>query len=147
VPRPKGLPKTGGRVKGTPNKRLPPLAIALQEAREKALQQARDSVAAEQLDAHSLLRTVYLDPEQPIEVRIDAAKAAIGYELPKLNSIDARIDAVNHHEGTVDLVLRERQLLRQTFRGLGLPSPKVIEADEVMVPADPMSGDGALDGS
>ena len=118
---------------GTPNKRPPPLAIALQEAREKALQEARDSVTAEQLDAHSLLRMVYLDSAQPIEVRIDAAKAAIGYELPKLNAIDARIDAVSHPESAGDLVFRERQLLGRTFRGLGLPSPKVIEADEVIV--------------
>ena len=134
MPRPKGLPKTGGRVKGTPNKQESPITRALREAREKALQGARDSVAAEQqLDAHSLLRMVYLDPEQPIEVRIDAAKAAIGYELPKLNAIDARIDAVSHPESAGDLVFRERQLLGRTFRGLGLPSPKVIEADEVIV--------------
>ena len=51
--RPKGLPKTGGRVKGTPNKQESPIARALREAREKAMQEARDSVAAEQLDAHS----------------------------------------------------------------------------------------------
>ena len=62
--------------------------------------------------------------------------------MPKLNAIDARIDAVSHHEGAVDLVVRERQLLRQSFRGLGLPPPKVIEADEVIV------GDGAaVDGT
>ena len=133
MPRPKGLPKTGGRVKGTPNKQESPITRALREAREKALQGARDSVAAEQLDAHSLLRMVYLDPARPIEVRIDAAKAAIGYELPKLNAIDARIDTVSRPEGAADLVFRERQLLGRTFRGLGLPGPKVIEADEVIV--------------
>ena len=137
MPRPKGLPKTGGRVKGTPNKQESPIARALREAREKALQEARDSVATEQ-DAHSLLRMVYLDTTLPIEVRIDAAKAAIGYELPKLNAIDARIDAVGHPESAADLVFRERQLLGRTFRGLGLPSPKVIEADDVIV------GDGAV---
>jgi hypothetical protein len=76
---------------------------------------------------------VYLDTTLPIEVRIDAARAAIGYELPKLNAIDARIDAVSHPEGAADLVFRERQLLGRTFRGLGLSSPKVIEADEVIV--------------
>ena len=142
MPRPKGLPKTGGRVKGTPNKQESPIARALREAREKALHQARESLAAAQLDAHSLLRMVYLDSAQPIEVRIDAAKAAIGYELPKLNAIDARIDAVSHPESAADLVFRERQLLGRTFRGLGLPSPKVIEADEVIV------GDGAaVDGT
>ena len=81
---------------------------------------------------------VYLDTTLPIEVRIDAAKAAIGYELPKLNAIDARIDAVSHPESAADLVFRERQLLGRTFRGLGLPSPKVIEVDEVI------GGDGVV---
>ena len=71
-----------------------------------------------------------------------AAKAAIGYELPKLNAIDARIDAVSHPESAGDLVFRERQLLGRTFRGLGLPSPKVIEAEEVIV-----SGGAAVDGT
>jgi hypothetical protein len=139
-----GHAKVGGRKKGTPNKQELPLARALREAREKA---EREVAADPNCDAHSLLRMVYLDTTLPIEVRIDAAKAAIGYELPKLNAIDARIDAVTHHEGAADLVIRERQLLRQTFRGLGLPSPKVIEADEVLVPAEPTSGDGALDES
>ena len=139
MPRPKGLPKTGGRVKGTPNKQESPIARALREAREKA---EREVAADPNCDAHSLLRMVYLDTTLPIEVRIDAAKAAIGYELPKLNAIDARIDAVSHPESAADLVFRERQLLGRTFRGLGLPSPKVIEADEVIV-----SGGAAVDGT
>ena len=37
---------------------------------------------------------VYCDPRQPIELRIDAAKAAIGYEKPKLASIDAKVDVL-----------------------------------------------------
>lgn len=39
-------------------------------------------------DAHTLLMTVYKDEAQPIERRIDAAKAAIAYEKPKLASVD-----------------------------------------------------------
>jgi hypothetical protein len=58
--------------------------------------------------------------------------------VPNLNAIDARIDAVSHPESAGDLVFRERQLLGRTFRGLGLPNRKVIEADEVIV------GDGAV---
>ena len=134
-----GHAKVGGRKKGTPNKQELPLARALREAREKA---EREVAADPNCDAHSLLRMVYLDTTLPIEVRIDAAKAAIGYELPKLNAIDARIDAVSHPESAADLVFRERQLLGRTFHGLGLPSPKVIEGDEVIV------GDGvAVDGT
>lgn len=39
-------------------------------------------------DAHTLLMTVYKDEAQPLERRIDAAKAAIAYEKPKLASVD-----------------------------------------------------------
>ena len=35
-------------------------------------------------DAHALLMSVYKDPTQPIAVRIEAARKAIGYEKPKL---------------------------------------------------------------
>src|SRR6516225_1475959 len=126
----KGHAKVGGRKKGTPNKQELPLARALREAREKA---EREVAADPNCDAHSLLRMVYLDTTLPIEVRIDAAKAAIAYELPKLNAIDARIEKVSHRESADDLVVRERQLLGRTFRGLGLPSAKLIEAVEVIV--------------
>jgi len=101
----KGHAKVGGRKKGTPNKQELPLARALREAREKA---EREVAADPNCDAHSLLRMVHLDTTLPIEVRIDAARTAIGYELPKLNALDATIDAVSHPEGAADLVFRER---------------------------------------
>jgi hypothetical protein len=44
-------------------------------------------------DAHALLVAVYTDPQQPIELRLDAAKAAIRFEKPALASttLDASI--------------------------------------------------------
>jgi hypothetical protein len=33
-------------------------------------------------DAHAFLTSVYKDQQQPLVMRIDAAKAAIGYEKP-----------------------------------------------------------------
>lgn len=45
-------------------------------------------------DAHTLLMAIYKDREQPLPLRLDAAKAAIGYEKPKLSSVDAKVDGV-----------------------------------------------------
>ena len=37
-------------------------------------------------DAHTFLIAVYKDPGMPLNIRVDAAKAAIGYEKPRLNA-------------------------------------------------------------
>ena len=42
-------------------------------------------------DAHALLMTVYKDLKQPIGLRIEAAKAALPYEKPRLASIENKI--------------------------------------------------------
>jgi hypothetical protein len=47
-------------------------------------------------DAHAFLMHVYKNPANDLPVRIDAAKAAIGYEKPKLASIEQVIDAEVH---------------------------------------------------
>ncbi len=39
-------------------------------------------------DSHAFLMAVYKDPANPLDVRIDAAKAAIGYEKPRLQAVD-----------------------------------------------------------
>jgi hypothetical protein len=40
---------------------------------------------------------IYKDQSQPIELRVQAAKAAIGYEKPRLTAVDSKV------EGTLDL--------------------------------------------
>ena len=42
-------------------------------------------------DAHALLMTVYKDLKQPIGLRMEAAKAALPYEKPRLASIENKI--------------------------------------------------------
>jgi len=44
-------------------------------------------------DAHALLVAIYKNPKQPIELRLDAAKAAIRFEKPALASttVDASL--------------------------------------------------------
>jgi hypothetical protein len=44
-------------------------------------------------DAHALLVSVYKDPSQPLDLRIDAAKAAIPFEKPRLSSFDGKVTA------------------------------------------------------
>jgi hypothetical protein len=43
-------------------------------------------------DAHALLMSVYRDVRQPVGVRIDAARAAIGYEKPRLTAVEAKVE-------------------------------------------------------
>ncbi len=46
-------------------------------------------------DSHDFLMTIYKDPLQPMPLRIDAAKAAIGYEKPKLAAVEHSGDKDN----------------------------------------------------
>ena len=99
MPKPKGSPKTGGRQKGVPNKRTEQREAAMHEAAgkiETAIPDAFDG------DSHALLMTIYKDPNQPLDVRMDAAKAAIAYEKPRLQAIE--------HGGTLGLVSHEDRL-------------------------------------
>lgn len=76
--------RRGGRQKGTPNKR----SIALEEKVREAASIIESTLPeAFKGDAHALLMTVYKDPTHPIPLRIDAAKAAISFEKPKLAAV------------------------------------------------------------
>jgi hypothetical protein len=44
-------------------------------------------------DAHALLMAVYKDQTQPLSIRLDAAKAAIAYEKPRLAAVEHSGDA------------------------------------------------------
>lgn len=79
--------KTGGRKKGSRNRKT--------IARETAVAELHAVLGERgfQGDAHAFLMAVYKDQQQPLVMRIDAAKAAIGYEKPKLTFLDANIDA------------------------------------------------------
>jgi hypothetical protein len=58
-------------------------------------------------DAHALLVAVYKDPRNSLEVRVDAAKAAIRYERPALQAvnINATLDFIDRlsHEDRITL--------------------------------------------
>jgi hypothetical protein len=79
-----------GRPKGAKNKRT--------AEREQEMEKAAERIAgilgenAFEGDAHALLMAVYKDQAQPLKARLDAAIAAIGYEKPRLSSVDATLD-------------------------------------------------------
>lgn len=94
--------KTGnprGRPRGAKNKRTEEREAAMQEVAEIISASIPDAFAG---DSHALLMAVYKDPSQPVERRLDAAKAAIPYEKPRLAAID--------HSGTLGLLTHEEAL-------------------------------------
>jgi hypothetical protein len=73
--------RRGGRQKGTRNKR----SKALDDARARAEALIEGTIPGAFVgNAHALLMAIYKDPALPLHVRVDAAKAAIGYEKPRL---------------------------------------------------------------
>jgi hypothetical protein len=74
--------RRGGRQRGTPNKRTEALAQAQAEASEKIT--AALGPDAFDADALSFLQVIYRDKKQAVEVRLQAARAAISFETPQL---------------------------------------------------------------
>jgi hypothetical protein len=79
--------RRGGGRKGTPNRRKAALKAATKSAVDVIDEVLPDAFGG---DAHALLMLVYKNPAYEISVRIDAAKAAIPYEKPRLSSVDTR---------------------------------------------------------
>lgn len=77
--------KPRGRPSGAKNLRTEEREVFMQRASEAIEATLKDAFLG---DAHAFLMTVYKDVGQPIERRIDAAKAAVAYEKPKLASVD-----------------------------------------------------------
>ena len=74
--------KTGGRVAGTPNKRKRQAVVA--EAIARVGETIPDAFAG---DAHALLIAIYKNPNLDLHVRLQAAKAALPYEKPRLQAV------------------------------------------------------------
>ena len=86
--------KTGGRKPGSKNKRTAELAAATAHAAD-IIAKALGSVF--EGDAHAFLMAVYKDMECPLDVRIEAAKAAIRFEKPSLASLEAKSEIVHRY--------------------------------------------------
>lgn len=81
--------KPRGRPQGAKNQHTREREEAVAEAAQEVV--VALGLQAFEGDAHALLMLVYKNTENPMDLRIDAAKAAIGYEKPKLSSVDASL--------------------------------------------------------
>jgi hypothetical protein len=98
--------KTGGRQKGSKNKST----ILLQQRGREALARGPTSYDG---DAHALLIAVYKDESQPIELRVEAAKAAIRFEKPALAALNAKGTIENVHYAISEHPLTEDESAEQ----------------------------------
>lgn len=112
--------KTGGRKPGSKNHRTQELQAATMNA---AVQIAEALGAAFDGDAHALLMAIYKDLSQPIELRIDAAKAAIRFEKPVLASLEARSEIVHRYVAR----LPEKAKSTETWQQEHAPNPNTIQ--------------------
>ena len=122
--RPKGTPKTGGRRRGTPNKRTLGLRMGLVAA-GAPLELADKPPRQQPLD---FLLDVMSDESHPIATRVDAAKAAAPY--------------VHFRKGLVDTSGRDVPLTVQIIRfsdmaGEIKTSDRLTEPQPVTIEHDP----------
>lgn len=110
--------RRGGRQKGSPNKRTVRQARAVKRVIEKVA--AATGTPMFDGDAHALLILTYKDETQPLAVRLDAAKAAIGYETPKLTSVDQTMKGTL---GYINVPTAERDPFDPMDAAAGSPVP------------------------
>jgi hypothetical protein len=80
--------KTGGRKRGSKNKRTEKLNQAVEEVAAvvaKAL-----GLEAFEGDAHAFLMLIYKNEKAPLDLRLEAAKAAIRFEKPALGAVETK---------------------------------------------------------
>jgi hypothetical protein len=136
-----GTPKTGGRRAGTPNKRT----VALRTATATAAKQISAALGSEVFygDAHALLMTVYKDLSQPIGLRMEAAKAALPYEKPRLASIENKVvdefDTMNEEQ--LEAWLDERAEARVKMKQRASAE---VQRHGIRTPRSTMAGQASL---
>jgi hypothetical protein len=101
--------KTGGRVKGTPNKRTAETKAAIQKV---VAQFEATHPTAFDGDAVALMQLIYRDPSQDISLRLDAAKTAARFERPTLSAVATR-DMTPVPSTRAETDVRIRQLLEK----------------------------------
>jgi hypothetical protein len=84
-----GVKTGGGSRKGIPNRKTTARARAAVHAKELVEALGSHAFAG---DALELLQLVYRDGRQPIELRLDAARAAAPYERPRLSAMTANLE-------------------------------------------------------
>lgn len=91
--------KTGGRKKGTLNKRTQQSRVALKRA-EAILREKIPGLF--EGDAHAFLMAVYKNPNLDTRTRLEAARVAVSYEKPALSRVEQKTDLTMHDKRTVE---------------------------------------------
>ena len=127
--------KSGGRKKGVKNRRTQ----RIESAAKRLLDDAKEFLGEKGAklfdgDAHALLVLTYKNPELPLDIRLDAAKAAIRFEKAVLtsSSVDLSVKAVRADQLTDDelaaiAVSGAKQLPSLTEEPVQLPPPDCTE--------------------
>ena len=117
--------RRGGRQRGAKNKRT----LAREQAQAKSAEKIETALGASafQGDAHELLMAIYKDLQQPIGLRLDAARVAIGYEKPRLAAIEGKSERGRTLE---ELIIASYELARERDRKRALEAQKTIEGAE-----------------
>ena len=106
MPRPKGLPKTGGRKRGSRNKRT-----IMQQQQSKTIVQAAKEAGLTPLE---YMLKVMRDPETPPQRRDDMAKACAPYMHARLAAVDPETGkAVDQPQVNIMVAARQVALLLQ----------------------------------
>ena len=135
----------GGRREGAgrkPGSKLTKSQLIAAEARDAGVSPLEVQLTA----MREFWRRAHANGEMDVglaEKACQIARDCAPYIHPRLASVEAKIDAVNRLEVTVDVVRREGQLLDIAFAELHLQRPKVVRAAEIVEPA---VGGGAFDG-
>lgn len=85
-----------GRPKGAKSRFTKEREQRLEETKQRVSEAL--GVALFSGDAHELLMLTYKDMGLPLDTRLDAAKAAIPYEKPKLASMEANVNIATHED-------------------------------------------------
>ncbi len=102
MPRPRGLPKTGGRKRGSLNRRT----LAQQQQSKTIVQAAKEAG----LTPLEYMLAVMRDPETPPQRRDDMAKACAPYVHPKLAAVDPDTGKPLQEQGQVNIFVAARQV-------------------------------------
>src|SRR5437762_4067832 len=121
MPRPAGIPKTGGRKEGTPNK-----ATATREA----------EIRAAGMTPLEFMLGVMRDDEKTVELRLEAAAKAAPYVHPRLSSVALRnngepfqISVEDRQREIEERHERSRRLLDEVFAEVVTGKPGAPHAD------------------
>jgi len=112
--------KTGGRKPGSKNRRTAKLEAATETAARtisEALGTAFDG------DAHAFLMAVYKNEAYPVDVRIDAAKAAVRFEKPSLASLEAKTEILHRFVARVP----NKEVSPETWQQQNAPKTQTIQ--------------------